>query len=72
MKEYVDTNAFTTAGGVVPGDIKLNDGSDMIRSLECNYLTAGKKFYTFAGDIHKYAIIFLTRFRITSSGQDKN
>ena len=43
-KNYVDTNDFTTAGGVVPGDIKLNVGSDLIRSLGCNDLTAGKKF----------------------------
>ena len=41
-KNYVDTNAFTTAGGVVPGDIKLNVGSDLIRSLGCN--GTGKKF----------------------------
>ena len=27
-KNYVDTNAFTTAGGVVSGDIKLSVGSD--------------------------------------------
>ena len=27
-KKYVDTNAITTAGGVVSGDIKLNVGSD--------------------------------------------
>ena len=26
-KNYVDTNAFTTAGGVVSGDIKLSVGS---------------------------------------------
>ena len=43
-KNYVDTNAFTTAGGVVSGDIKLNVGSDLVRSLGCNGLTAGKKF----------------------------
>ena len=42
-KNYVDTNAFTTAGGVVSGDIKLNVGSDLARSLGCNDLTAGKK-----------------------------
>ena len=30
---YVDTNAFTTAGGVVSGDMKLNVGSDLLRSL---------------------------------------
>ena len=28
-KNYVDTNAFITAGGVVSGDIKLNVGSDL-------------------------------------------
>ena len=40
----VDTHAFTTAGGVVSGDIKLNVGSDLVRSLGCNDLSAGKKF----------------------------
>ena len=48
-KNYVDTNAFTTAGGVVTGDIKLNVDSDLIRSLECNDLTAGKKFTLLLG-----------------------
>ena len=43
-KNYVDTNAFTTAGGVVSGDIKLNVGSDLVWSLGCNDLSAGKKF----------------------------
>ena len=32
-KNYVDTNAFTTAGGVMSGDIKLSVGSDLVRSL---------------------------------------
>ena len=32
-KNYVDTNAFTKTGGVVTGDIKLNVGSDLERSL---------------------------------------
>ena len=32
-KNYVERNAFTTAGGVVSGDTKLNVGSDLIRSL---------------------------------------
>ena len=41
---YVDTNAFTTAGGVVSGDLKLSVGSDLVRSLGCNDLSAGKKF----------------------------
>ena len=32
-KNYVDTNAFTTDGGVVSYDIKLNVGSDLVRCL---------------------------------------
>ena len=43
-KNYVDTNAFTAAGRVVSGDIKLNVGYDLVRSLGCNDLTTGKKF----------------------------
>ena len=43
-KSYVDTNAFAAASGVVSGDIKLNVGSDLVRSLGCNDLSAGKKF----------------------------
>ena len=41
---YVDTNAFTTAGGEVSGDIKLSVGSDLVRSLGCIDLNKGKKF----------------------------
>ena len=48
-KNYVDKNAITTAGGVVSGDIKLNVGSDLARSLGCNDLTAGKKFTLLLG-----------------------
>ena len=48
-KNYVDTNAFTTAGGVVSGDIKLSVGSDLVRSLGCNDLIAGKKFTLLLG-----------------------
>ena len=48
-KSYVDKNAFTTAGGVVSGDIKLNVGSDLARSLGCNDLTTGKKFTLLLG-----------------------
>ena len=58
-KNYVDTNAFTTAGGVVSGDIKLNVGSDLVRSLGCKDLTAGKKFtFLLGSDINMltYAI----------------
>ena len=43
-KNYVDTNIFATAGGVVSGDIKLNVGSDLVRSLGCNDLSACRKF----------------------------
>ena len=48
-KNYVDTSAITTAGGFVSGDIKLNVGSDLTRSLRCNDLTAGKKFILLLG-----------------------
>ena len=48
-KNYVDTNAFTTAGGVVSGDIKLKVGSDLIWILGCNDLTGGKKFTLLLG-----------------------
>ena len=46
---YVDTNAFTKTGGVVSGDIKLSVGSDLVRSLGCNDLSAGKKFTLLLG-----------------------
>ena len=48
-KNYVDKNAITTDGGVVYGDIKLSVGSDLVRSLGCNDLTAGKKFTLLLG-----------------------
>ena len=48
-KNYVDTNAFTTAGGVVSGDIKLNVGSNLVMSLGCNDLSTGKKFTLLLG-----------------------
>ena len=58
-ENYVGTNAFTTAGGVVSGDIQLNVGSDLKRSLGGNDLTAGKKFTLLLGtDINK-PIVFL-------------
>ena len=41
-KNYVHKNAFTTAGGVASGDIELNVGSDLVRSLGCNNLTTCK------------------------------
>ena len=48
-KNCVDTNAFTTAGCLVSGDIKLNVGSDLIRSVGCNDFSAGKKFTLLLG-----------------------
>ena len=48
-KNYVDENAITTDGGVVYGDIKLSVGSDLVRSLGCNDLTAGKKYTLLLG-----------------------
>ena len=51
-KNYVDTNAFTKTGDVVSGDIKLSVGSDFVRSLGCNDLSAGKKFTFFWGQTH--------------------
>ena len=59
IKNYVDTNAFTTAGGGVSGDIKLNVGSDLARSLGCNYITKGKKFTLLLGsDTHMLSYSF--------------
>ena len=48
-KNYVEKNAITTDGGLVYGDIKLNVGSDLLRSLGCNDLTTGKKFTLLLG-----------------------
>ena len=48
-KNYVDTHAFTTAGGVVSVDTKSNVGSDLVRSLGCNDLSACKKFTLLLG-----------------------
>ena len=48
-KNYVDTNPLTTAGGVVSGDIKVNFGSDLIRSIGCDYVGACKKFTLLLG-----------------------
>ena len=48
-KNYVDTHAFTTADDVLSGYIKLNVGSDLVKSLRCNDLSAGKKFVLLLG-----------------------
>ena len=69
-KNYVNTNAFTTAGGVVSGDIKLNVGSDLITSLGCNNITTGKKFTLLLGT--NANMLSYSCPRITSACQDKN
>ena len=43
-KNYADKHTITTAGRVMSGDIKLSVDSDLVRSLGCNDLSAGKKF----------------------------
>ena len=43
-KNYLDKNAITAIADVLPGDIKLNVDSDLVRNLESNDLTTGKKF----------------------------
>ena len=48
-KNYVDKNAITTDGGVGYSDIKLSVGSDLVRSLGYNDLTASKKFTLLLG-----------------------
>ena len=48
-KNYVDTNAITTASCVVSGDMKLNVGFDLTRSLRCNDPTSGMKFTLLLG-----------------------
>ena len=70
-QNYIDTNAFTTTGGVVSGDIKLNVGSDLVRSLGCNGLTTGKKFTLLLGTD---TMMLSYSFQITSGSacQNKN
>ena len=72
-KNYVDTNAFTTVGCVVSRDIKLSVGSDLVRSLGCNDLSVGMKLTLLLGtDRNMLSYSFFSRFRITSTCQDKN
>ena len=46
-KNYMHTLAFSTAGGVVSGDVVLS--SDLVRILGCDKLSAGKKFLLMLG-----------------------
>ena len=71
-KNYDDTHAFTTAGGVVSGDIKLTVGSDLVRSLECNDLSGGKRFALLLGSDKNMKNVFHTQFCIVITCQDKN
>ena len=48
-KNYIHTYAFSTAGGVVSGDVVLRIGSDLVRILGCDNLSAGKKFMRMLG-----------------------
>ena len=48
-KNYIHTHVFSTAGGVVSGDVVLRIGSDLIRILGCYNLSAGKKFILMLG-----------------------
>ena len=49
IKNYIHTRAFSTAGGVVSGDLVLRIGSDLVRILGCDNLSAGKKFILMLG-----------------------
>ena len=44
-KNYIHTHDFSTAGGVVSGDVVLIIGSDLVRILGCDDLSAGKSLY---------------------------
>ena len=46
---YIHAYAFSTAGGVVSGDVVLRIDSDLIRILGCDNLSAGKKFILMLG-----------------------
>ena len=70
-KNYVDANTFTTAVGVVSGDIKLIVGSNLARSLGCNNLTKVRSWY-FCWAQTELCYRSHSRFRITSAYQDKN
>ena len=50
-KNYIHTHthAFSTAGSIVTGDVVLRIGSDLVRILGCDNLSAGKKFILMLG-----------------------
>ena len=48
-KNYIHTHAFSTAGGVVSGDVVLRIGSELVWILGCDNLSACKKFILMLG-----------------------
>ena len=70
-KNCVETNAFTTAGGVVSDDIKLNVVPTCQGVWDVMILLQVRNAH-FCWDRHKYASIFSTQFTITSAYQDNN
>ena len=48
-KNYIHIHAFSTAGGVVSGDVVLRIGSYLVRIPGCDNLSAGKKFILMLG-----------------------
>ena len=71
-KNYVDTNAFTTSAGVVSGDIKLSVGSDLVWSLGCIDLSAGKKFTLLLGSDKNMLSYSVPNSGLPFASQDKN
>ena len=69
-QNYVNKNAIATVAGVVSSDIKLNVGSDLVRSLRYNDITVGKKFTLLLGT-DTNTIVFRTRYTIFSAYQNK-
>ena len=69
-ENYIHTHAFSTAGGVVSGDVVLWIGYDLIRILRCDNLSAGKKFILMV--ILKYANVFHTQAICTNTHRFKN
>ena len=49
INNYIYTHAFSTAGGVVSGDVVLRIGSDLVRIIGCDNLSADKKFILMLG-----------------------
>ena len=54
------------------GDIKLSVGSDLVRSIGCNDLSAGKKFTLLLGSDKNMLSYSVLNSGFTISCQDKN